>query len=242
MAITISVETQGISDDWSKANGDFDTKLRGMLEKDQVLSAMLHLASLDTPQSEDPCPPHILAEGKAGSFGFTGQGGTIYCVDTDQEMTPHQATDMAFGALAVAPPPPMPSKPKKVAAVESNIASRVIVKRKLGWRGGIVMILAVCFLLGAVVMAFGVVSMKDRGVGGEDVLAAMTIGGALGLIGLLMVALALKSRRTHYVDKYGDPVAEDGSALSFIVMAQHLGNTNADDDGASDDYGGDDFD
>lgn len=241
MAISISLMTQGISDNWSEATGDFDTKSRGMLEKDQVLSAMLHLAPLDTPQSEDPCPPHILTEGKAGSFSFTGQGGSIYCIDADQEMTPHQATDVAFGRLAAAPPPPMPVKPQRVAANENNNANHVVMKRKLGWRGGIVAFLGICFLLGAVVMAFGVVSMKDRGVGGDDVMAAMTIGGALGVVGLLMVALARKSRRSYYVDENGDQVAKDGSALPFVVMAQHLGTTDNNDDDAGD-YGGDDFD
>lgn len=102
------------------------------------------------------------------------------------------------------------------------------------------MFLAICFLLGAVVMVFGVFSMKSRGVDGDDVLAATAMGISFGVIGALMVALALKVRRVHFVDKFGDRVTEDGSALPFAIMGQQLGNYNSD-DADSGDYG-DDFD
>ena len=101
------------------------------------------------------------------------------------------------------------------------------------------MFLAICFLLAAVVMAFGVVSMNERGVTRDDILAAIIMGISFGVIGVLFVAAALKVRQTHFVDKFGDRVAEDGSALSFVIMGQHLGNH---DPGEDSDYGGDDFD
>lgn len=104
------------------------------------------------------------------------------------------------------------------------------------------MFLAIGFLIGAVVMAFGVVSMKNRGVNGDDVLAAITMGVSFGVIGVLMAALALKVRRTHFVDGSGNQVSEDGSALPFVVMGQQLGSYDSGDDGDSGDYGGDDFD
>jgi vacuolar-type H+-ATPase subunit I/STV1 len=114
-----------------------------------------------------------------------------------------------------------------------------IPKKRLGWRGGIVMVLAVMFLVGAVVMVFGVVSMQNRGVSGDDILAAMTMSGAFGVIGILLVFLALKARRVYYVDATGRRVAEDGSALPFVVMAQQLdgGVSEFSDDGYD---GGDD--
>ncbi len=238
MAKTIKVETQGISDDWLTANGDFDPKSRGMLKQDQLNSAMLHLAPLDTPDTDDPCPPHVQTEGDSGMFSFIGQGGTIYCSEVDQELTPRQATDLAFGKASIAPPPPMSARPEKPPVKSASPVNRVNQKRKFGWRGGIIMFLALCFLLAAVVMAFGVVSMQNRGVGGDDILAAITMCGGFGVIGVLMFALALKARRTYYVDKLGTQVNEDGSALSFVMMAHNLGNHDVDD---YDDYGGDDF-
>ncbi len=123
------------------------------------------------------------------------------------------------------------------------MADNVTKKRNLGWRGGIVMFLAVCFLLGTVVMVFGVASMKSRGVEGDDVLAAITMGISFGVIGALLVALALKVRRTYFVDDSGNRVSEDGSSLPFVVVGQRLGNYDSEDgdDGDSGDYG-DDFD
>lgn len=101
------------------------------------------------------------------------------------------------------------------------------------------MVLAVLFLIGAVVMAFGTVSMKERSVSGDDVLAAMTMSGAFGAIGILLVFLALKARHTYFVDATGMRVAKDGSALPFVVMVQQMGSDDSDfsDDGYD---GGDD--
>ena len=104
------------------------------------------------------------------------------------------------------------------------------------------MFLAICFLLGAVVMAFGVASMKTRGASGDDVMAAMTMAISFGVISVLMMALAMKVRQTYFVDKFGDRVAEDGSSLAFVVTGQHLGSQDLDNDEDSSDYGGDDFD
>lgn len=236
MTTMIEVETQGISDDWTRADGDFTTKSRGLLKADQTLSAMLHLAQLDTPEGSDPCPPHVLTKGPVGSFSFTGQGGTIFCVETDTEITAHQACDTAFGKLTTAPPPPMPSRPMARAqpAPTPNV-SPVRQRRKFGWRGGIVLFLSLCFLLGAVVMVFGVFSMRDRGMPSDDILAAITISGGLGLLGALLMALAFKARRTEFFDKSGTRVTEDGSALPFVVMAQSFGDYGDDyDDGGFD--------
>ncbi len=238
MSEQITVETQGISDDWASANDDFEMKSRGLLQADQVLSAMLHLASLDTPDSKDPCAPHIMTGGKAGSFSFVGQGGTIFCPDTDQEITPRQALDLAFGKARVAPPPPMPPKARATAAAQAAVL-RPNRKRKFGWRGGIMMFLSLCFLLAAVVMVFGVFSMKSRAVAPDDVLSAITITGGLGLIGALMLALALKLRRTRYVDGRGRRVAKDGSELPFVMMGQSLGSYDFDDGGDDGGFDGD---
>ncbi len=236
MGASLKVETQGISDDWSRANGDYTVKQRGDLGEDRLRSAMLHLAPLDTPAGNDPCPPQIVTRGPAGAFSFIGQGGTIYCPETDSEMSAEQASEVAFGRAGTAPPPPLP--PAVATEPRSPTVARPIRKRRFGWRGGIVLFLSLCFLIGAIVMAFGVASMKNRGVSGDDILAAITIGGALAICAALLFALALKARRNEYFDAHGTPVDKDGSALTFVAMGQALGDYDDGDDG----FDGIDFD
>jgi len=98
MAITISVETQGISKDWSTTTGNFEPISRGTLDQAELFQAMTRLALLDTPDTEDPCPPHLQTTGKPGDFSFVGQGGLIFCPGINREVTARQATDMAFGS------------------------------------------------------------------------------------------------------------------------------------------------
>jgi hypothetical protein len=233
----IDVETQGISDDWISATGDFNVKSRGLLKRDQILSAMLHLSQLDTPDGDDPCPPQIMTHGPAGSLSFIGQGGTIYCPESDCELNARQACDAALGKKAVAPPPPMPTPVRPASsAVAPPVISPPKQTRKFGLRGGIVLFLSLCFLLGAIVMVFGVFSMKDRGMPRDDILAAMTIAGGLALGAVLLFALAFKARRIQYHDKKGRRVSDDGSALAFVAMGQSLGDFDAGDDGFDGDF------
>jgi len=233
MALTIEVETQGISDDWLRADGDFTVKPRGLLGADQVQSAMAHLAPLDTPDGGDVCAPQIVTRGDFGSFSFIGQGGSIYCPETETEMTARIAADMALGKAVTAPPPPLARRrPPSQAPARPVAPPRQ--RRKFGWRGGIVLFLSLCFLLGAIVMVFGVLSMRARGMPDSDVLAATTISGALALIGVLMLALAFKARRSEFFDTTGTRVNSDGSALPFIAMADSLGDYDDGFDGGFD--------
>ncbi|GEM_PF-3289067 len=235
MATTIEVETQGISDDWSTADGDHVTKSRGELGREQVLSAMLHLAPLDTPAGNDACPPHVITRGPTGDFSFIGQGGAIFCPETDAELTAQAACDTVFGKRTFAPPPPMPSK-TGTRNTESVLRSPTRQQRRFGWRSWIVMILSLAALLGAVTMAFGVSSMRARGMPGDDIKAAITIGIALALIGALLFALAFKARRTLHLDAGGKRINADGSALPFVAMAESFGDYDSGDDGGDFDF------
>jgi len=237
MVSEIEVETQGVSDDWTRANGDFDVKARGLLNARQMLSAMLHLSQLDTPEGDDACAPQLITRAHQGAFSFIGQGGTIFCPETDSELTAPQATDMAFGKRGFAPPPPMPAAPQAAPVnSRSSVASRTVQKRKFGFASMFVMFLSLCFIAGAVVMVFGVSSMQDRGASHDDIMAAMTMSGAFALIGVLAFFLALKARRTHYYDASGTRVKEDGSALPFVVMADSFTDYDSGDDGFDGDF------
>ena len=142
MGEKINVDTQGISDDWKKANGDYDTRSRGALDADQVLSAMLHLQPLDTPDGEDKCPPHVLTEGSAGQFSFVGQGGGIvYCIDIEQELSAIDAANLALGRITMKPPA---STDDRIEITNTPPDPKQI-NRKFGWRSVFPILLGVCF-------------------------------------------------------------------------------------------------
>jgi hypothetical protein len=128
MTETVKLSTQGISDDWMSANGDFDTKFRGALKRDGVLSALVHLSPLELPEGAE-CPPHVLIETDEGPITFIGQGGAIECLDAKVDVEAEQGVALAFGEItmvslaeaaakdepATAPPPPAMAPPPPVA-------------------------------------------------------------------------------------------------------------------------------
>jgi len=233
---TIQVDTQGISDDWTTANGVFDPVSRGDLDMDQVLSAMQCLAPLDTPDTDDPCPPHVQTKGPAGNFSFVGQGGTIYCTDVDQFMTPRQAAKVAFGARSVAPPPP----PKPHIRPSGGPVTPPQMKHRYGWRGRILMLIAFGFLFATFVAVVNGMAVLESGGSTDDFLAAMVTGGGLGVSTFILWAAARRARQTYYVDESGAQVDADGTALQYMMMGQMVGTFDSDDDGGDSDGG--DFD
>jgi len=129
MGNQVKTWTQGISDDWLTADGDYTTKLRGVLDGAQIESALNFLMVLDTPDGDDPCTPHVLIEGPSGQIGFIGQGDSIYCLESETEVSPQTGAALALGRINVAdlsepqvvtaPPPPVtpprsttPAQPK----------------------------------------------------------------------------------------------------------------------------------
>ena len=118
MNVMVTLETQGISDDWSRSNGDFETLSRGMLEHEQVFSALHHASLLPEPPGDDSCPPHVLIDGPAGSFSFVGQQGKLYCPEVERDLRADEAASLAFGMVTAeqlvsvtpkvgSPPPPI---------------------------------------------------------------------------------------------------------------------------------------
>ena len=79
MSVVVALDTQGISDDWTRSNGVYETIDRGKLNHEQVFSALHHASHLSEPDGDDPCPPHVLIEGPAVTFSFVGQQGSRYC-------------------------------------------------------------------------------------------------------------------------------------------------------------------
>lgn len=220
----INVYTQGISDDWMTATGDFDIQSRGTLDRNQVLNALLYLQPLDMPAGEDVCPPHVLTEGPAGNFSFLGQGGTLYCPDVEKELAASEAVDLALGRITMVPPPPVaPASASECSNSEAPTAlpDSNLMQRKLGFRGIVLLLLGALFLVGAVMAIIAAFSMVGRGLTGDDLWATWTVGGMSGLIGGLLIVVAFKHR--SYVD-------ENGEVLPFVLMGHALGIDSFDDD------------
>ncbi len=216
----LEVHTQGISDDWLAATGEYDTKSRGALNREQLAAAMGHLARLETPTLDDPCPPHILTQSPSGPLSFIAQGDTIYCPETDQTLDAGQASALAFGKVA---PLPASSTSNVSSATSPAIGARPT-GRKLGWRGIFIMFIALLFFISSAVLVAGGFSMTSRGMSRDDILFIWTLAGIFGFLGILLVFLAW--RRRAYVD-------ESGKIIPFVVMAQLL---------ATGSFDGDDFD
>ena len=68
----------------------------------------------------------------------------------------------------------------------------------------------------------------------DDFSAAMTTGGAIAIIGLLLWFLARRLRTTHYVDNRGNRVAEDGAALEFMMINSALSTFDEGDNSGED--------
>ncbi len=144
MSDKIKLHTQGVSDDWSVADGDRTSKLRGLLGEDQVLSALRHVAALDPPVGHDCVSPRAIVELADGPVSFTGRPGALFCDRAGADVTANDAAAYVFGhisledlkalSIAVAPPPPAgtaastadgPAKPSrlyKAAGVLGEIA------------------------------------------------------------------------------------------------------------------------
>ena len=237
---TVKIETQGVSENWARADGRFETLRRGDLNEEQVLSAMVHVAMLDTPAGDDPCAPCVTARRAGEAFSFYGQGGALFSPELERELSPADAVDVAFGKVRHAPPPPMPEgKAVPPPALEPAPAPAAPVQRRRMTGGGkVVMVLAVLMLIGGVTMVFGVFSMQRIGRSADDVKAAMVIAGALFLVGGLMVALAFKTRKTTYTGANGQPVDAEGNDLHYLRVAHQLDDYDSDDYDDGGDYAG----
>ena len=122
MCAIVTVETQGISDNWSVADGDYDPISRGPLTHEQVTLALYHAAHLAEPVGDDPYPPHVQTDGPAGQVSFVGQQGSLFCPEADMALQHDVGADLAFGKVKVeqiaatqatigSPPPPI-SQPR----------------------------------------------------------------------------------------------------------------------------------
>jgi hypothetical protein len=96
----LQVSTQGISQDWSQANGDYDTIERGTIDAQELeglLQRVQALQELDYSGDDDLCPPGVYIEGPAGQVALYMSEGKLYETESNVEVTPHEAVALAIG-------------------------------------------------------------------------------------------------------------------------------------------------
>lgn len=98
-----SIETQGISEDYSTATGNFESIDRGDVSKSDLFEILHKVAKLSSP-TEDACPPTVNAKLSGDRFScFYGESGQIHCSDSAIElMSPEEAVHIICGEQTIA--------------------------------------------------------------------------------------------------------------------------------------------
>jgi hypothetical protein len=212
MSETVTVETQGISADYGRATGDYEAVARGTMDAAALLALMERVRGLEVPEEErfnDYCPPHVMTEGPAGRFSFMMDGGAIYCDETECEIAPAEAADLATGRQTVAAVTARhagesgtafvqgPERAQAEAEARAARAARAaanaprpvgLARRLLGY--GIA--------LGFLLAGLGTLGAGLEEATGDDLYAALFMGGLLVLIGAL-IGFAVRRAATRGV-------------------------------------------
>ena len=100
MGEQINVSTQGISQDWSRADGEYGELERGMMEPEEFADLLQKLMLLEEPDysgDADLCPPGVYAESAASQVSFYFSEGKLYEVESQAELTPQEALALIAG-------------------------------------------------------------------------------------------------------------------------------------------------
>lgn len=111
MSQEIRVETQGISEDWTSANGDYDGIDRGTLTPEALTEVTTKLLASEDPDYEngDFCPPNVMVSGPSAGVSFSMNEHKLYFQAEEQEtefyanieVTPEEATRIVIGDSAM---------------------------------------------------------------------------------------------------------------------------------------------
>jgi len=100
----LSVSTQGISQDLSLANGDYDSIERGSMSREQLVSFLqeiMKIAEPDYDSGEDLCPPSVYIEQGDRSVGLFLNEGALCEIETTASVTPFEAVMIATGEKSI---------------------------------------------------------------------------------------------------------------------------------------------
>jgi hypothetical protein len=100
---SMKIETQGISLDYSAANGDFEPIDRGEVSKEELREIWKKVIYLSFPEDSDKCPPSVNVILEHGGYScFSPDNGKVICTDTiTEEMSVEEAIQLMCGELSI---------------------------------------------------------------------------------------------------------------------------------------------
>ncbi len=101
---TIKIKTQGVSEDYETATGDFELLDRGEVTHSNLRDILDKLSRLSVPDGDDVCEPSINVDVEGeGNLNFYGDSGVIRCLDSQQEsMSSQEALQIILGEVTLA--------------------------------------------------------------------------------------------------------------------------------------------
>ena len=96
----LSVSTQGLSEDLTEANGQFDEVDRGTMTPEELTNLLTRVLSVQEPDyssGEDLCGPEVHVESSAGQYGFYLSEGRLHENENQCVVTPFEAVMLAMG-------------------------------------------------------------------------------------------------------------------------------------------------
>ncbi|MQX35998.1 hypothetical protein [Roseospira navarrensis] len=200
----VKVETQGISADWTRADGSYDAVHRGLMDHAGLVGLFQRIHALEVPEEDrfnDFCPPHVMASGPAGSVSFVMDGGAIFCDETECEVTPAEAAALATGRESITDVARRHAGESGTAFVQGPDRARAEAEGRRPAPPRPPIGLARKLLGYTVAGGFLLVGLGTLGAGleagtGDDLYAALFMGGLLVVVGLL-IAWAVRKAATH---------------------------------------------
>ena len=97
------IETQGISQDYATATGEFEPIDRGVVTREELRAIWDNVMRLPTTSDPDKCPPSINIQLVEGYFScFTPDNGQVICLDTNTEtLTVDEAIQLMSGEVTI---------------------------------------------------------------------------------------------------------------------------------------------
>lgn len=96
-----TIETQGLSEDYTLATGIYDSLPRGDVDKSGLIDILTRVSKLSTPNGQNDCPPSVNVEITKHYYScFFGDNGILRCTDSKyEEFTPEEAAAVICGEI-----------------------------------------------------------------------------------------------------------------------------------------------
>ncbi|WP_462325516.1 hypothetical protein [Desulfoplanes sp.] len=245
MTTVYKVETQGISQNFAKSTGEYESIKRGSMDQEALLDLLNRVRHMDDPSAADPdgdlCPPHVLVDGPSGQFSFVVAGsGDFYNVEHDVHVSPIEAVSVAGGLNPSGGTTPQPQNVHHKSVPHPQADSRPAPRpaKKPGLFGKLFSLFMLFVLIFVALVVYAMV------MGDIDDTALLVITGVVTLLWLVFKKRFRSSRATgptghnsHNSTMYNDPMYGSGR---WNGHRDYEGDSSGSDTGGGDDGGSDD--